>query len=80
MPESSTTKPRIALFSHHPECSDQCCEGIERALGDHYDIRRFNEKTLTADLLAAADIVAFPGGIGDADRYYDFFLRKKPTW
>jgi len=77
MPFTSTPKPRIALFSHHPECSDQCCEGIERALGDHYDIRRFDEKTLDADLLAAADIVAFPGGIGDADRYYDFFLRRK---
>jgi glutamine amidotransferase-like uncharacterized protein len=77
MPFTSTSRPQIALFSHHPECSDQCCEGIERALGDHYDIRRFNEKTLDADLLASAAIVAFPGGIGDADSYYDFFLRKK---
>ena len=77
MPESSTSNPRIALFSHHPECSDQCCEGIETALGDHYDIQRFNENTLDADLLASVDMVAFPGGIGDADTYYEFFLRRK---
>ena len=77
MPALDTPKPLIALFSHHPECSNQCCEGIERALGDHYRIQRFDENSLNADILAQADIVAFPGGIGDADTYYDFFLRKR---
>ena len=77
MPDSSTSKPLIALFSHHPECSNQCCEGIERALGDHYNIQRFNEKTLDADLLASAAVVAFPGGIGDSDSYPNFFTRTR---
>lgn len=70
-------KPLIALFSHHPECSDQSCDGVEQSLGSHYLVQRFNEKTLNSDLLAQSAMVVFPGGIGDADRYYDFFLRKK---
>ena len=69
--------PKIALYQHHPEASRQCCEGMIRSLKSQYDITLFSEKTLTADLLRDAQVVAFPGGIGDADKYYEFFGRKK---
>ena len=69
--------PKIALYQHHPEASQQCCEGMIRSLKSQYNITLFSEQTLTADLLRDAQVVAFPGGIGDADKYYEFFGRKK---
>jgi glutamine amidotransferase-like uncharacterized protein len=69
--------PKIALYQHHPEASQECCEGMIRSLKSQYNITLFSEQTLTADLLRDAQVVAFPGGIGDADKYYEFFGRKK---
>jgi glutamine amidotransferase-like uncharacterized protein len=69
-------KPRIALFKHHPECSRQCCEGMIRALDSHYDIQTFSREQCTPDTLSGVDVVAFPGGIGDADSYFEFFPRR----
>ena len=66
----------IALFRHHPECSNQCCDGMIRSLVPHYDIKIFSEHDMTPELFDGVDIVAFPGGIGDADRYHDFFKRR----
>jgi hypothetical protein len=47
-----------------------------RALTPRYDIQTFDTHELTAKLLANTDIVAFPGGIGDSDSYYEFFPRR----
>lgn len=69
-------KPRIALFQHHPECSRQCCDGIVAALSADYDVQIFGVKSDMDQVLANCDIVAFPGGIGDADTYYRFFRRR----
>jgi glutamine amidotransferase-like uncharacterized protein len=69
-------KPVIALFKHHPECSDQCCAGMIRALSDKYDFKMFTEHDISDDMFIGVDIIAFPGGIGDADRYHDFFRRR----
>ncbi len=46
------------------------------ALGNDYQIRYFDEKDCLAEVLQDAKIVAFPGGIGDADKYYEFFKRR----
>lgn len=46
------------------------------SLGQHYQIKYFTETDNLAEVLSDAKIVAFPGGIGDADRYYDFFRRR----
>ena len=46
------------------------------ALTPHYDIQIFARGQLDAELLSGVDIVAFPGGIGDADSYYQFFPRR----
>ena len=69
-------KPRMALFRNHPECSRQCSQGMITALTPHYDIQIFARGQLDAELLSGVDIVAFPGGIGDADSYYQFFPRR----
>lgn len=69
--------PNIALFIHNPEASRRCCYGIMKALGQHYNIKLFSEEQFNASTLDGIDIVAFPGGVGDADRYYDFFKRRQ---
>ena len=67
----------IAIFTHDPECSDDCCDGMIAALYPHYQIRLFDETEFTKKTFEGVDLVAFGGGIGDADRYYDFFKRRE---
>jgi glutamine amidotransferase-like uncharacterized protein len=66
----------IALFMNHPECSRQCVSGMIEALRHKYKIRIVSNEFFTKENLKDVDIVAFPGGIGDADSYYDFFKRR----
>lgn len=68
---------RLALFQHHPECSIECCNGIERALFPEYEIKLFTVNDDLKEVLHDMDIVAFPGGIGDSERYFDFFNRRR---
>jgi len=69
-------KPKIALFQNHPECSRQCVDGMIAALRNKYNIKICSNEFFTSSNLKDIDIVAFPGGIGDADTYYDFFKRR----
>lgn len=66
----------IALFMNHPHCSRQCVTGIIEALRHDYKIKIVSNEFFTDENLKEIDIVAFPGGIGDADSYYDFFKRR----
>jgi glutamine amidotransferase-like uncharacterized protein len=70
-------KPTIAIFKHDPECSHVCVDGMVEALSPEFAIKTFDESQFNGDTLEDVDIVAFPGGIGDADRYYDFFKRRE---
>jgi len=67
----------IALFNHHPECSDQCCNGVMRALAPNYKVKWFTVRDDLNEVLSNADAVFFPGGIGDSDSYFDFYTRTK---
>ena len=67
----------LALFNHHPECSDQCCKGIMRALEPHYRVKWFDVRSNLDEVLNESDGLVFPGGIGDSDSYHDFFTRTK---
>ena len=69
-------KPKVAIFLHHPECSQDCVDGMTQALLPHYDIVTFSEDTLNAATLSGVSVIAFPGGIGDSDSYYEFFRRR----
>ena len=69
-------KPTIALYQHHPEASRDSGAGIRLALENKYNIVEFDEKICTDEFLSGIDMLAFPGGMGDADKYYEFFLRK----
>jgi glutamine amidotransferase-like uncharacterized protein len=68
---------RIALFQHHPECSEQCCNGIIRALSPQYEVKLFTVQDNLDEVLNDVDGIVFPGGIGDSDSYFDFFTRSK---
>ena len=69
-------KRKIALFLHHPRCSIQCGNGIIEALSDEYTFKIFTKHQVEKDFFDYVDIVAFPGGIGDAMSYDKFFRRK----
>ena len=67
----------IALFNHHPECSNQCCFGVMRALEPKYRVKWFDVRSNLDEVLNESDGLFFPGGIGDSDSYFDFFTRTK---
>lgn len=69
-------KPTVAIFQHHPQASINSGNGIEVALADNYNIIRFTENDVNIEFLRTIKLLAFPGGIGDADSYYDFFKRR----
>ena len=69
-------KPTIALFINHPECSKDCCDAMTLALSPHFDVHLFDKTQVNDSTFAPADIVAFPGGIGDSDSYDRFFRRR----
>lgn len=66
----------IALFINHPECSKDCCDGMVQALGNDYNIKLFTVSECNTTTLESADMVAFPGGIGDSNSYDKFFRRR----
>ena len=67
----------ISLFVNHPECSVDCCDGMIKALSPNYKINLFDIDSDLLTILNNTDIVAFPGGIGDASSYDKFFRRKQ---
>ena len=48
-----------------------------KALSPNYKVNLFNTDSDLLTVLNDTDIVAFPGGIGDADSYDKFFRRKR---
>jgi Biotin-protein ligase, N terminal len=62
-------KPTIALFIADPKCSVQSSNGIMKALGEHYNFKLFSKNILEDNFFDDVDMVAVPGGFGDADTY-----------
>jgi hypothetical protein len=59
----------IALFLHDPKCSVQSGNGIIRALSPHYNFKIFGKNTLEDCFFDDVDMIAIPGGVGDADTF-----------
>lgn len=66
-------KPTIAIFIHDPQCETECALGMIDGLVRDFDIRTFGIDDLTFEFLLDFDAVCFPGGMGDADDFYDIF-------
>ena len=62
-------KPTIALFIYDPKCSVQSANGIMQALGNHYNFKIFSKNTVEDNFFDNVDMIAVPGGFGDADTY-----------
>ena len=67
----------LALFLHDPECSIDCCDGIIMALEPEHTIQTFSEEEIDKEFLSKFDMVIFPGGIGDASSFDQFFRYKQ---
>lgn len=65
----------IALFLHQPKCSVQSGNGIIQALSPHYRFKIFTRHEVERDFFDDVDIIAIPGGIGDANSF-DYLLRE----
>ena len=66
-------KPTIALFIHDPKCSVQSGNGIMQALGNNYNFKLFSKNEVEDVFFDDVDMVAVPGGFGDADSYDTLF-------
>ena len=66
-------KPTIALFIADPKCSVQSGNGIIKALDKHYNFKIFSKNEIEDGFFDNVDIVAVPGGFGDADSYDNLF-------
>jgi hypothetical protein len=66
-------KPTIALFIHDPKCSVQSGNGIMQALGNNYNFKLFSKNEVEDVFFNDVDMVAVPGGFGDADSYDTLF-------
>jgi glutamine amidotransferase-like uncharacterized protein len=62
-------KPTIALFLYDPKCSVQSGNGIIKALSNNYNFKIFSINPLEDDFFKDVDIVAIPGGFGDASSF-----------
>lgn len=69
-------RPRIAIFLNHPQCSAQCAVGMYEALSSDYIVDMFHTDQIKNNIFKKADIVAFPGGIGDSDTFYKYVAEK----
>ena len=66
-------KPTIALFVADPYCSVQSTNGIITALGNDYRFKLFSKNQVEAGFFDGVDIVAVPGGFGDASSFDRLF-------
>ena len=66
-------KPTIALFVYDPKCSVQSANGIMSALGQYYNFKIFSKNTLESNFFDNVDMIAVPGGVGDADTFESLF-------
>jgi glutamine amidotransferase-like uncharacterized protein len=66
-------KTTIALFIYDPKCSVQSGNGIIRALQSHDNFKIFGKNELEKVFFDDVDMIAVPGGLGDASSFNSAF-------
>lgn len=66
-------KPTIALFLYDPKCSVQSGNGIMKSLSQYYNFKIFSKNSIEYDFFDNVDMIAVPGGIGDASTFDQLF-------
>lgn len=62
-------KPTIALFLYDPKCSVQSGNGVIKALQSDYNFKIFSINPLEDNFFNDVDMIAVPGGFGDASTF-----------
>ncbi len=60
---------KIAIFVHQPICAVDSINGILKALTPHYQFKLFSRDEVEPTFFDDVDIVCFPGGFGDSDKF-----------
>ena len=72
-------KPTIALFIHDPRCSVQSGNGIMQALSTGFNFKLFSKNCVEDVFFDDVDMIAVPGGFGDADSYANLFRHNEKS-
>jgi glutamine amidotransferase-like uncharacterized protein len=70
---------KIALFLHHPRASLDSGNGVIAALSPYYEFKIFTKHVLEKSFFHDVSMVAFPGGVGDADGYDTVMRHNAPA-
>ena len=70
---ASPPRPRIGLFYKPPHAAADCCVAILKALTPDYDVDLLDIADCTYARMRSLQIVAFPGGVGEADDWSQIF-------
>ena len=70
-------KPTIALFLYDPKCSVQSGNGVIKALQSDYNFKIFSINPLEDNFFDGVDMIAVPGGFGDASTFDRAFKHNK---
>lgn len=62
-------KGTVALFVHQPICAVDSINGIIESISTEYKVKLFSKDEVDSTFFDDVDIVAFPGGAGDSDRF-----------
>lgn len=62
-------RPKIGLFHRHPLASAECCLAMWKVLAEEFDVKLFGVEDCTYRRMRSLQIVAFPGGFGNADEW-----------
>jgi len=68
---------KIGIYKHHPFCSEDSALGICLAVDNFHQCHYFDETDITLSFLKQFDLVVFPGGIGDSDKFNELFHWRK---
>jgi len=66
-------RPTIGLFHKHPHASAECCIGMLKALSNSFNVKLLGPEDCTYRRMKSLQIVAFPGGVGEADEWSQIF-------
>ena len=60
---------KIAIFLHQPYCSVQSGNGVIESLSRYYSFKIFTRHELEPNFFDDVDMVCFPGGLGDSEKF-----------
>lgn len=67
---------RVGIFHREPVAAADCCLALWKVLGSECSIRILTAEDITYRRIRSLQIVAFPGGIGDAGLWSQIFSKR----